>query len=209
MNTPRIIGLTGKAGAGKDTAARILVGAVGPRHAVMVALADPLKRFCMDMFGFRESQLWGSSERRSEPPPGRQAPAAREALQTLGTEWGRRLDEDVWIRRLLDTAALLLDDPSRHGYVAAKGVVPALEPCAWELVVVPDVRFPNEASAIRQARGEVWEVRRHAAGLSEDAHESEAGLPSHLVDRVLENDGDPDLLWRRVRQAWRVACAPA
>jgi hypothetical protein len=59
-----IIGITGKAGAGKDTAADVLVERF---NFVKVALADPLKRICKDAFDFSDEQLWGPSEKRNEP----------------------------------------------------------------------------------------------------------------------------------------------
>jgi hypothetical protein len=34
---------------------------------VKVALADPLKRICFDVFNFTEAQLWGPSEERNKP----------------------------------------------------------------------------------------------------------------------------------------------
>lgn len=58
-----LIGITGAAGSGKDTVADILVR----NHSfVRVALADPMKRFCKEVFGFTDEQLWGPSEKRNE-----------------------------------------------------------------------------------------------------------------------------------------------
>lgn len=59
-----IIGICGPAGSGKDTAADHLVRA---HRGVKVALADPLKRYCMDAYGFSEEQLWGPSSARNKP----------------------------------------------------------------------------------------------------------------------------------------------
>lgn len=60
-----IIGLLGKAGSGKDTIADMFA-----EHGyVKIAFADPIKRYCMDAFDFSEEQLWGPSEKRSEPDP--------------------------------------------------------------------------------------------------------------------------------------------
>lgn len=54
----------GTAGAGKDTVA----GFLGKSHgSVKMALADPLKRICMDVYDFSYEQLWGSSELRNTP----------------------------------------------------------------------------------------------------------------------------------------------
>jgi len=59
-----IIGLLGQAGVGKDTAADYLV----KKHGfAKVALADPLKRICREVFDFTEDQLWGPSASRNAP----------------------------------------------------------------------------------------------------------------------------------------------
>lgn len=59
-----IIGISGKAGSGKDTVADFLVK---ERGLVKVALADPLKRICKDVFDFTDEQLWGPSADRNKP----------------------------------------------------------------------------------------------------------------------------------------------
>jgi len=59
-----IIGLLGQAGSGKDTVADFLVR---DHSFVKVALADPLKRICRDVFDFTDEQLWGPSEKRNAP----------------------------------------------------------------------------------------------------------------------------------------------
>lgn len=59
-----IIGISGLAGSGKDTVADFLVQ---QRDYVKVALADPLKRICQDVFDFSDDQLWGPSEKRNAP----------------------------------------------------------------------------------------------------------------------------------------------
>lgn len=59
-----VIGICGRAGSGKDTAADYLC----QKHGfVKVALADPLKRICRDVFDFSEEQLWGESKYRNTP----------------------------------------------------------------------------------------------------------------------------------------------
>ena len=83
---------SGKARAGKDTTADILV----EKHGfTKIALADPLKRVCFEVFGGKmtERHLWGDG--RDEPIAALGGLAARRALQTLGTEWGRGCYVDV------------------------------------------------------------------------------------------------------------------
>ena len=51
------------AGAGKDEAAKVLV-----QHGfVSVAFADIMKRWCKELYGFTDEQLWGPSEDRTKP----------------------------------------------------------------------------------------------------------------------------------------------
>lgn len=62
--TGKIVALSGLAGSGKDTVADLLVN----RHSFQkIALADPIKRFCFDVFSFSYEQLWGPSQERNKP----------------------------------------------------------------------------------------------------------------------------------------------
>lgn len=56
-----ILGISGLAGSGKDTLAEKLPG------FTRVAMADPLKRICKDVYDFSDLQLWGPSPERSKP----------------------------------------------------------------------------------------------------------------------------------------------
>lgn len=61
-----LIVLSGDAGAGKDSVAKILVEHHGWK---LYSLAAPLKRFGADMFGFTDEQLYGPSSARNAPDP--------------------------------------------------------------------------------------------------------------------------------------------
>ncbi len=205
-----IVGLTGLAGAGKDTAADFLIAR---GDFVRVALADPLKRICRDVFDFSDEQLWGASEKRNEPDLryfmlrddgsayGYLSP--RHALQQLGTEWGRACHPDVWI----DYALRVADEVRRgQAYTARRGLYstsPGTVRCPH--AVISDVRFENEAAKIRAKGGLVWQITRAGAGLSGAAalHVSEAGVPVALIDRVIPNDGDLEALRLAVAGAIR------
>lgn len=147
-----IIGICGRAGSGKDTAADFLVKEHG---FVKVALADPLKRIAREVFDFTDEQLWGPSEKRNEEDPryprydindkkcycGKKfrdaedfrdhlpchsGPAnltPRYALQQLGTEWGRNCYSNVWVDYAIRVAKKLLEDGSVM-YSAKEGIVP-------------------------------------------------------------------------------------
>jgi hypothetical protein len=60
----RLVGISGAAGVGKDTATHRLVDKHG---FVQIALADPIKRFVYQTFDFSEKQLWGPSSLRDKP----------------------------------------------------------------------------------------------------------------------------------------------
>ena len=170
-----ILGLTGKAGAGKDTVADMIyskragwyrLSFAGPIKAMLlesglVSGASLANRLAKD----RPLQPWGKSP--------------RQLMQSLGTEWGRKLvHPDIWL--------LLLDqkvtNASEHG---AGGVI------------ITDVRFENEADAIRRAGGVVLHVVREAAA-NVAAHSSEAGVVFKSGDFALHNDGTLAELFQKV-----------
>lgn len=210
-----IIGICGQAGSGKDTCADFLVEEFG---YVKVALADPLKRMCWDVFGFTEQQLWGPSQYRNVPderfpkPQFEDGPVEyltpRHALQTLGSEWGRNCYNDVWIDYAIRTAKSIekahkYQEPvyydQKLGLCQESNPENYAGPCPHKGVVISDVRFRNEIDAIKKADGLVFRVIRSGTGLQGAAsiHESEVKMkeiPDHLFDEVIINDGTLDEL---------------
>lgn len=202
-----IIGISGLAGSGKDTLADFLVREHG---YAKLSFADPMKRFCREVFDFSEEQLWGPSEKRNAPdprypreqkvvPPDGGTPfttatflSPRYALQTLGTEWGRDCFPTVWVDYAVRTAKKL-EEWKGVDYTAQRGIFRSARP---EIagVAIPDCRFRNEVEAVKRAGGKVVRVVRPGAGLSGAAaqHQSEkemAELPDDLFDVVIENTG--------------------
>jgi hypothetical protein len=100
---------------------------------------------------------------------------ARHVLQTLGTEWGRAIDPDLWVDIALRRA--------RQDLAAGA-----------PLAVITDGRFRNEVLAVRSAGGAVIRlVTPDAPGLEGSAarHSSEteqATIPFEWFDAVLLND---------------------
>lgn len=173
----KLIGLTGKAGCGKSTVADMLRG-----HGYQIeSLADPIKRIVQDLFGASAGQLWGPSERRNEEIAGWPGVTARKACQILGTEGGRAIHPDVWVRACLKRA----NDTLR--------------------CVIPDVRFENEAAAVRAAGGVVIHVHRSGAGLRGvyGLHSSEVGVSLEPEDVVLYNNGTLEDLAATVAEMMR------
>jgi hypothetical protein len=222
-----IIGLCGLAGSGKDTVADFLVN---NHEFVKVALADPLKRICKDVFYFTDEQLWGpSAERnklderyprkptREEFIDGDRAEflTPRHALQQLGTEWGRSCYNNVWV----DYALRVADTLKRGGfYYDAKSGIRFLSHVQMQSdwvrgksnVVISDVRFFNEVDAINNKGGRVWKIERPGAGLqgAAAAHASEKlDIPEEHFQHVIVNDGTLSQLEYGVGQLLRESTA--
>jgi len=167
----RLIGLCGPAGCGKDTVAEMIP------DSCRIAYADPLYRGISAMLGIPEHILRDRSQK--EKALERIGKSPRQLLQTIGTEWGRNLvSTTIWV----DVAVWSWERASADGH---------------EVIVVPDVRFPNEAKAIRDKGGEVWLV--HRPDVSPVAgHVSETGIPLSQIDRLVSNAGTLDELMVRV-----------
>ena len=168
----RLIGLTGAAGAGKDTVANMIdaKGHNGRQYPEYVSFAAPIKGMIASLLLHWNIEHHVLTDRilKEQTIAGLGA-SPRKLMQTLGTEWGRNLiSETIW----LDTAE--------------RRIVKALQ--EGRMAVVTDVRFPNEAQLIHRLGGVVWKIERPGIE-SVAAHVSEAGLPAELVDRVIDNSG--------------------
>jgi len=88
MHKKCILGISGQTNSGKDTIADHLIQNQG---FIRVALADPIKRFCRDVFGFTEKQLWGPSKYRNSPDARYKSSAAwtraEKQLQAVGQDY--------------------------------------------------------------------------------------------------------------------------
>jgi hypothetical protein len=198
LKLPRLIGITGVAGVGKDTLADYLVR---EHKFVKYALADPIKELLNDRFGWtmedwadREWKetghtVWGSRLRAStleECLPF----SPRSWAQWLGAEVGRMLaGEYVWANKMVEAwhALGVVEDYYDESHLDAP------QP---QRMVVPDVRFDNEARIIGNLGGVVIRVVRQDAKPVEQ-HSSELGVDNRYVHCMVENYGAvPDFLAR-------------
>lgn len=169
----KLIGITGKARSGKDTIATHLFEQYG---FTRIALADPLKEAAQTIFGLSTGQTWDDAHKGTVIPYWGKSP--RELFQILGTESIRDVfGHDVWTKRWALSYEMFKDTDD---------------------VVVPDIRFDNEAQMIRDRGGIIIEVQR-GPGLvgSTGSHPSERGLSS-LPDYVINNESSLDDLKAKV-----------
>ena len=188
-----IVGLSGYARSGKDEAAKILVEENG---FTRIAFADKLRDFLYALNpivsshwvtgGVDDKRIWEAKDcirvRDVIDAYGwdgyketRFSDEMRPLLQRLGTEAGRNvLWDSIWI-----DAALNGLDPAKN-------------------YVVTDVRFPNEAQAVRERGGYVVRVSRSGVGPA-NGHASETSLDDYQFNFKLANDGTLDDYRRAVR----------
>ena len=162
----KLIGLTGKAGSGKDTAADYLVQNYG---FIKYSFAGPLKEM-LKVIGVDCDNR--DTKERKHPVFG---VSPRRMAQTLGTEWMREcvsgsgwlLLADQFIKTQIELSNLE-DVPTVNG------------------IVISDVRFENEARFLREKGGVLIHVWRDTAPV--EGHASEAGVALTEEDRCLLND---------------------
>ena len=159
-----LIGIAGPAQSGKSTLAgefRRIVEFRGKKYREQ-PFSGPLKRMLASI-GVDVSDL-----SKNVPVPfldGSITP--RIMMQTLGTEWGRSLLPNLWLRVWQHE----LDDGAN-------------------VVTVPDVRFDNEAELIRSMGGTIVHVTRKPTAdmLAVPAHVSEVGITRAKGDIIFRND---------------------
>lgn len=152
-----IIGLCGPAGAGKTTVAKFLCERYG---AVRYSLAGPLKEIAQRTLGFSDEQMYGTQAQKEAPDP-RYGFSPRWFLQRLGTEGIRAvLGADVWIDCLM-------------------GRITRERP---KIAVVDDVRFANEAAALRAEWCDVWRLTPPPPFATSSTHASETEWTKAQVD---------------------------
>lgn len=171
-NMTKYIGITGLAGSGKDTLAEMLESLLGTlcgdydNTCEIHHLARPLKDSIGALLDIPSSVLDDRKVKESvEPISGL---TYRHILQLFGTEFVRTyLGENFWTE-------LLQKKVSQRDYL--------------KYVIVPDVRFPNEAKFIKDNGGLLIKIVRpdnpHAIDLN---HDSEKCVNEIIADTIVSN----------------------
>lgn len=157
-----IIGLTGYARSGKDTVANALVTKHGYTRA---AFADKIRNMLLHvnpiMYNGKTLNEW-VSEFGWEVTKAQAE--TRRYMQDLGVSARKHIHPDVWVGALFEEL-----DPHKN-------------------YVISDVRFQNEADAIKDLGGEIWRIRRQGVGPIND-HISEIEMDTYEADYEVLNYG--------------------
>lgn len=186
----KLIGLAGRKHSGKDTVCTIIGALVGPERVARVAFADALK---IEVFDWLAAGMPGSDlpdvvyyasldlDGLDPRPPcaseldklmwvDRNKDQLRKLLQAWGTDYRRKQDENYLIDRCRERIA----QKASEGY---------------QVIVVTDCRFPNEADMVKGLGGDLVLVAR--PGLpNDDTHASETAMVGYDgYDYGIVNDG--------------------
>jgi hypothetical protein len=160
-----IIGLSGYARSGKDTVAELLCLNYGYKR---VSFADPMREALLRLNPVIGHEPLAHLVNDYGWDVAKSKDEARRLLQVFGTEVGREMfGGNFWIDQ------------------AFKQIDPAAN------VVIADVRFPNEADAIKARGGQVIRVNRKDI-TAVNRHVSEHAMDNYMFNHVIYNDGTLD-----------------
>ena len=183
-----IIGISGKAGSGKDTAAKMLeVLYANPDISYedfankryknfadiqIVHFADSLKETAQVLFRIGE---WETNTQEGKKTTidwiGK---TVRELLQGIGQGLRDAIDFDLWVKILFANTE------------------------NWSNYIIADVRYPNEVKAIKERNGILLRIDRKGAGVGN--HSSETALDNYKEwDVHIENNGSIEDLFEAMR----------
>ena len=163
----KLIGLVGRKGAGKDTAAAALVSQ-GYKVAKFAGALKAMIRGYLYYLGVHDDAATALIEDAKVKEMASDyflGQTPRHAMQTLGTEWGRDLvHPEIWVNACM-----------AHCHQLKKAVI-------------TDVRFPNEVAAVLKAGGIIIRIVRNANCVM-DGHASEKFIDSLDVSHEILNNG--------------------
>ena len=179
-NNITVIGITGKMMSGKDTLANFLHFAFSDSRITWFAY--PMKQMMIDYFGFTKKDLYDSESKKEFNSFW--GMTNREALQKIGTDCFRNnFHKDTWLKTM---EVNIIQDPK-------------------PLIIIPDVRFPNEAQLINSLGGVVIKLNR-PNNITENytQHVSETSIDHINADVTIQNDADLVTLFIRTFNVLKV-----
>jgi len=213
-NTGLVIGIAGKIGSGKDTAADYLCTVHGFKR---MSFAQPLKEAVCAVFGWEYELVEGSTKH------------SREWREQIDTWWADRLNiPNLTPRWVLQQWGTEVGRKSFHNDIWVAAIENKFR-TTKENIVITDCRFPNELDAIKAANGITirtnrggtykWEEiatkfnnstnveeRERLSSILEneyEVHSSEYSSVGLAYDYYLDNNGSIDDLHKQLEEILR------
>lgn len=161
----KILGITGKMFSGKDTVAEFLHFVF--RNSRITSFAYPMKQMMIDYFGFTHDDLYTVEGKNSYNAFW--GMTNRDALQKIGTECFRNnFHTDTWLKTM---EVNIINNPTK-------------------LIIIPDVRFPNEAELVHALDGSILKIVRDdvVRDPKQMTHASETMIDQIPYDVLLVNN---------------------
>lgn len=185
----KIIAFLGPAGSGKSLCCQLLhdLGQAEGKKVTRLSFADPLKKVCSDIYCFAydipSESFYGTQDEKDLTHETVGFRSGREILQFLGTGCFRAMTPDVWIQYLV-----------KHCEVVAR--------YGTDLIVIDDLRFTNEAAALRKLGAYIVRVQREQPPSNGSAamHLSETEQQTIDADEILWNSTDIRALRRQLQR---------
>ena len=145
-------------------------------YVKLYSFADTLKWICHELFDIPTESLWGSEKSKNkkmsyhwEKMPGHVTDhhgygpmTAREFMQWFGTDIMRKAHPNIWLNN----------------------TIKRIEQEQPKTAIIADVRFKNEADAIKKAGGVVVRLTRR---VHKDGHSSENALDKYKFSKIIDN----------------------
>jgi len=178
-----LIGISGKARSGKDTAGTYLYNKIGAVYynTSITAFANMLKQELLEKFDLSHNQLYGNlKEQPDERYPKQEGGfwTPREMMQSYG-QFMRSFDKDYWVKALFRN----IQDFSKSN------------------TIITDVRQPNEVKAILDRGGyHIRITRKERPRIQGQDHETETALDDNklTIHYTVANDGTTEDLYKKL-----------
>lgn len=124
---------------------------------------------------------------------GGQPVTIRKLMQVIGTDWGRKVNADVWVRLLKISFAGIESGEFTYGkYV---GLIEERSDDIPNGYIVTDIKYINELRAVQELGGKVFWINVDQRSPHVPGDHSSQPMPKHLADDVdgeIDNNGSLD-----------------
>lgn len=197
----KIIGISGKLGSGKDSLAKLISNELS--HTNITWFAYKLKQITQVITSCEFEDLFTQEGKNKFCPMFDRT--LGQILQEMGTDVIRdNFDVDTWVK-----STILYCENTKHFYWYEK-LVNKLKPNTFKgreyTWLVPDLRFPNEADAIKNVGGVLIRIEGDPKGVRLNSnrnlnHASETALDDYTKwDYVINNDSTFDNLKKEAQK---------